>query len=148
MKEVLALKTISSGLVLTNKDVFLVCHSTGNDFFDLPKGTVEEGESPLSACIRETMEETSLDVSNEHLIDLGVFSYNRRKNLHLFLMITENLPSIDKMICTSFFLNPKTNEFLPEADYYKYVRFVDKHHYVTKNLSNVLDKIEKKLSSY
>ena len=41
-------------------------------FFALPGGYVEEGETVEAACIRETKEETNLDVKNLSLI--GVYS--------------------------------------------------------------------------
>lgn len=135
---------ISAGVILTDGFSFLVGHSTGNDFYDIPKGSVNVGESPRSASVRETKEETSVILNPQDLIDLGVFKYNQSKKLHLFLMKTIKLPPIDKMICTSFFWHPKKEEFFPEADWFRYIKFEEKEHFLTHNLCNVIDEVEKK----
>lgn len=135
---------ISAGVILTDGYSFLVGHSTGNDFYDIPKGNVNDGESARSASVRETKEETSVILNPQELIDLGVFDYNRSKKLHLFLMKTLQLPSLDKMICTSFFWHPKKEEFFPEADYFKYIKFEEKEVFLTHNLCRVIGEVEKK----
>ncbi len=50
----------SAGIVLVHKDmVVLVKRPKG--YWEIPKGHIEVGESSLSAAIRETIEETSID---------------------------------------------------------------------------------------
>ena len=41
------MKKISAGLILTDGSKILLCHSTGNDFYDIPKGEIDFGENPL-----------------------------------------------------------------------------------------------------
>lgn len=140
------MKKVSAGLILTDKQYFLGCHSTGNNFYDIPKGSIESGETPIEACIREVKEETGLDVSKENLIDLGMFDYNFEKNLHLFLLISDNLPDLNYLNCTSYFFNPKIKKHLPEIDYYRYVPFSNKKQFVTENMRRVITKIESIMS--
>ena len=59
-------KTIASGLFIVRKDnKVLICHPTNHpaDFYSIPKGKVEDDEIFLEAAIRETYEETNLDLS-------------------------------------------------------------------------------------
>ena len=71
-------------LILTEQQELLLCHVTGQDHWDLPKGGAHEGESPLQAALRETREETGLDLAAEALRELGRFDYRPKKDLHLF----------------------------------------------------------------
>jgi len=50
----------------------LLCHRRDLDVWNLPGGGVERGELPTEAAIRETKEETGLDVIIKHLV--GVYS--------------------------------------------------------------------------
>lgn len=135
------MKKISAGLILTDKTKFLGCHSTGNYFYDIPKGSIEEGETPREACVREVQEETGLLVNHENLIDLGVFEYNYEKNLHLFLLVKDDLPSADNMICTTYF-ETKKGKILPEADRFRYIKFAEKEVFLTENMKRVVQKVE------
>ena len=49
----------------------LLCHRRDVDVWNLPGGAVESGELPTEAVIRETREETGLDVVVERLV--GVY---------------------------------------------------------------------------
>ena len=76
---------ISCGVVILNtrREVF-ACHVTGTARWDLPKGVQDPGETPLQTALRETWEETSLDLEAALLEDLGSFDYLPAKRLHLF----------------------------------------------------------------
>lgn len=136
------MKKVSAGLILTDKKSFLGCHSTGNYFYDIPKGAIEEGEEALEACIREVSEETGLKIKNENLIELGVFDYNYEKNLHLFLLLKDNLPNPTEMNCTTYFTKTKTGEKLPEVDRFRYIKFEEKEAFLTENMKRVIQNIE------
>lgn len=137
------LKQISVGLLLTDGAVFLTCHSTGNKFYDIPKGLPEPNETARMACIREVSEETGLDISAEELTDLGIFEYTRQKDLHLFLLNTNDLPATDKMVCSSFFSNRYTGKQQPEVDGFRYIAWPEAEQYLTKNMARVIQLTEK-----
>lgn len=66
---------------------FLLVHPSGAGFrrrlFGIPKGLLEPGENPSEAALRETKEETGLEV---HLVaDLGTSRYKSGKEVHCFL---------------------------------------------------------------
>ncbi|WP_085505361.1 NUDIX hydrolase [Thalassobacillus devorans] len=136
------MKKLSAGLILTDGEKFLGCHSTGNWFYDLPKGEVGEGEDPRSTCVREVKEETNLDVPKEELVDLGVFDYNPKKDLHLFLLKVDKLPDTAEMSCSSYFIHPYTKKETPEVDGYKYLRFGEQENYMTKNMVKVINEVQ------
>lgn len=79
---------VTCGLVIRSSAGWLLGHTTGTPFWDLPKGKMEPDESPLAAALRECEEETGLDLRHlaEHCQDLGWRPYNRKrgKSLHLF----------------------------------------------------------------
>lgn len=76
------MKQISCGLVLT--DGRFILSGFNLNFYDIPKGKQEYNETYLETCIRETKEETGLDVSKEKLIDLGLFKYLKKERLISF----------------------------------------------------------------
>lgn len=137
-------KKTTVGLLLTDGERFLVCHSTGNRFYDLPKGLQEEGEAPEETCRREAKEETGIDVPASELIDLGVLPYTREKDLHLFLWKTNELPDPGAMVCTSFFPNRYTGKPMPEVDGFRYITFREKQSYLAKSMSAALEAVETK----
>ncbi len=110
---------ISAGLILTDNEIMLIC-KVGKDRYDLPKGEIDEGETPLRACIREVREETGLQITTENLEDLGQFSYLVDKDLHLFKLVQEKLPPLHRMKCTSYYTDDMGKR-LPEIIGYKYI---------------------------
>ncbi|KJS12915.1 MAG: hypothetical protein VR67_06985 [Peptococcaceae bacterium BRH_c8a] len=131
------MKKISAGLLLTDGAKLLVCHVTGRNFYDIPKGLVDDGEEPTAACIREVREETNLLIKREIIADLGVYEYTRDKDLHLFLLYRRDLPDTGNMGCSSFFIN-KAGRRLPEVDGYRYIALKEKEIYLTQNMARVI----------
>ena len=65
-------KRLSCGVVILNPDrELLLCHVTGQNHWDLPKGGIDVGETPMQAALRETREESGLRLEAETLLDLG-----------------------------------------------------------------------------
>ena len=62
-------------MILTRERELLLCHVTGQNHWDLPKGGIDEGETPLQAALRETREECGWRLQDEALHDLGRFRY-------------------------------------------------------------------------
>ena len=116
-------KRLSCGVVILNpENELLLCHVTGQNHWDLPKGGIDVGESPLQAALRETREETGLRLEADALLDLGPFSYTSKKNLHLFATC---LPRIElhELHCESHFIDRWAGRALPEMDGYGWFGF-------------------------
>jgi len=109
-------------LILTGQRELLLCHVTGQDHWDLPKGGAHADESPLQAALRETREETGLDLAAESLLELGRFDYRPKKDLHLFATL---MPRFDvaQLSCESHFSQLATGARLPEMDGYDWFGF-------------------------
>lgn len=131
---------VSAGLILTNGKQLLLGHTTGQKQYDIPKGGVDLDETPLEACIREAEEETGLYVDASSLRDLGEFDYNPQKRLHLFLLVTDNLPDLDVLKCSSTFIDSNGQE-KPELDGFIYADFDSVDKYCVKNMTRVLTSV-------
>jgi ADP-ribose pyrophosphatase YjhB (NUDIX family) len=59
-------------VVFVNQDRILLAHRRDMDLWDLPGGGLDAGELPTEGVIRETKEETGLDVEVERLGFVGV----------------------------------------------------------------------------
>lgn len=135
------MKEISSGIIIINKNnQILACRPFGkNDGrFDIPKGHIENGETPYQAAIRETFEETGLDMSNIELIDLGLFKYIKNKDLYLF-KCEYNIEDLSKLNCTTYF-EIKGNKF-PEVDSYEWINIEDVENKFYVKLGLILKKL-------
>jgi 8-oxo-dGTP pyrophosphatase MutT (NUDIX family) len=121
--DLFAPRRLSCGiLVLNGQQELLLCHVTGQDHWDLPKGGAHEGESPLQAALRETREETGLELAAHALRELGRFDYRPKKDLHLFAALTARF-DLALLRCESQFSQFATGKRLPEMDGYDWVRF-------------------------
>jgi 8-oxo-dGTP pyrophosphatase MutT (NUDIX family) len=128
---------ISSGIIISDGQSILLGHSTGNDFWDIPKGLVEPTESYIDGAIRETKEEFGLDIPKNNLIELGLFDYNPYKMLYLYQYNVSALPNPTDCYCTSVFKS-KGGKELPEIDDYKIVDWRDIKEFVTARMYRVL----------
>ena len=131
-------KRISCGVVVFNDEAeLLLCHVTGQDHWDLPKGGLDEGETPLQAALRETREETGLALDAAGLLDLGRMPYRARKDLHLF---ATRLPRIDPglLSCESRFSDTVTGARLPEMDGFGWFPFSQIPELCSPKLATVL----------
>jgi 8-oxo-dGTP pyrophosphatase MutT (NUDIX family) len=116
-------KRLSCGIVIfSDRPELLLCHVTGHDHWDLPKGGARSGETPLRAALRETWEETGLRLQAQGLQDLGRFDYGPKKDLHLF---ATRLPRFDVALlrCESHFTTACGTRRLPEMDGYGWFGF-------------------------
>lgn len=96
-------KSISAGVIITDGNYLLLCHVTGSKHWDLPKGKVEPGESFIDAAVRELYEETSIKISKDTLLDLGIFFYKKNRDLSLWLYKVSKMPDTHNLACHSAF---------------------------------------------
>jgi 8-oxo-dGTP pyrophosphatase MutT (NUDIX family) len=116
-------RRLSCGVVILNADrELLLCHVTGQNHWDLPKGGIDSGETPLQAALRETREETGLRLSAEALLDLGRFEYTGKKDLHLFATRMARF-DIAHLHCESHYVDRPSGRSLPEMDGYGWFAF-------------------------
>ena len=131
-------RKLSCGIVVLNDEAeLLLCHVTGHDHWDLPKGGALAGERPLQTALRETREECGLDLDPAMLVDLGRLPYRARKDLHLFGAL---LPRGDTrtLHCESRFIDGATGARLPEMDDFGWFAFDRVPQLCTRKLSAVL----------
>ena len=117
------MKTVSAGTVIfVGGSQVLLGHVTNSgNKWDLPKGKIDKGETPIESAIRECDEEFGLQISRLDMVSLGRFQYRINKDLILYFTTLRDI-SIDSLVCTSFVGGDKT---FPEIDGYKLVDIND-----------------------
>jgi 8-oxo-dGTP pyrophosphatase MutT (NUDIX family) len=108
--------------------------------WDFPKGTVEPGESPLDAAIRETAEETQIDdLSFEwgtDCIETGPYAQGKRARYYL---------ASTRIDAVHFALNPKLGR--PEHHEHRWVDLIEAVALASARLQPVLAWAALKLSA-
>lgn len=108
----------------------LLCHPTGHkpNYFSIPKGLPDEGETPMETAVREVLEETGIILTKETLCPLPPIKYKGRPKtlcpFYCFIDVDE-LKRIDRcgFSCSSFFdLNGAD---VPEVDGWVWVDMDD-----------------------
>lgn len=136
--ELIVTRKLSCGVVIVNDAAeLLLCHVTGHDHWDLPKGGAKPGEPALSAALRETQEETGLVLDPQALLDLGRLPYRPRKDLHLFGTRLERVDTAT-LVCESRFADARSGLRLPEMDGFAWVPFERVAAHCTRKLAAVL----------
>jgi len=116
-------RQLSCGLLITSPKGWLLAHATRTPRWDLPKGKIEAGETPLEAALRETLEEIGLDMSGytEQLQDMGQHPYLPKKDLHLFRLDLPEALDLSNCSCSTYIKRGEENEHYPETDAYAWV---------------------------
>lgn len=126
---------VTAGLIITDGLKLVMGHSTGNKHWDIPKGRLDENETELEAVIREVQEETGLIITPDDVTPLGRKPYNKDRELSLFLMVVENLPDPETLICSSM-VNWENHDPFPELDKFKLVAWKDVEKYAIPRLAD------------
>lgn len=112
------------GLIIVGPEGWLLGHATTLEHWDLPKGKMDEGETPQQAAIRECFEETGLDLSAyiDTLEDLGEAPYNRKrgKRLHLFRLTLDR--TFDLSVCSCQTIVTTRGAPVPDMDDWAWVQ--------------------------
>jgi len=132
------MKKLSCGVLVFQDDKILMGHSTGNSFWDIPKGLNEVNEKENFTAIRELKEEFGFTIQTNELKDLGVFELNKSKDLHLFKYIGNKTFDVKDAVCTSYFINRYTSKECPEIDGFNFLSIEDAIDKSYKNLSIIL----------
>lgn len=137
------MKTSCGVIIVNEQNELFMGHSTGNKFYDIPKGLLDEGETEYQCALRECNEETSIDLSNKSLKDLGLFPYNKEKNLHLFIVfLNKNEIELENLVCNSFFEDFYTKKMKPEVDEFKWVSLNELTEHCAKSMGKLLNKLK------
>ena len=132
-------KRLSCGVViLTAERELLLCHVTGQNHWDLPKGGIDPGETPLQAALRETREECGLNLAPDTLLDLGRLRYTSKKDLHLFATVQPRR-ELHQLRCESHYLERWSGRQLPEMDGFGWFAFERVRQLCTPKMAAVLD---------
>lgn len=128
-------KIHAAGIFLIRKDLkVLICHPTNHpySFWSIPKGKIEEGEQPMEAALRETFEETNIDLHNDDrlnnerfdIFELDVVNYShKKKDLKPYVFQEVSSSDIDwsSIIIKCNSNVPVERGGFPEMDGYKWV---------------------------
>lgn len=135
-------KIESSGIVILRKekDDFLVLLMRSHDYWDFPKGGIENDETKLIAAIREVKEETGIEDLN---FKWGKIFYETEsygclnKTAYYFLAETKTLNVFIEN-------NPLTG--IKEHEEYKWVKFKEAKKMTVNRINRVLNWVEKRIN--
>lgn len=122
-------KVKAAGLFLVNKDSkILVGHPTHHvpEFWSIPKGKLDKGETPLQAAIRETYEETNvkLFIDLHTFIELGTMVYrHKKKDITLFATFEPEYANWNKLNIWCNSNVPEERGGFPEMDAFFWATF-------------------------
>jgi len=128
------------GFIYNTNNEILITRSTGSSKWNIPKGKIEDNETPLECAIREIKEETNIDVSGCMITDAGQHKYLQYKDIHLFFFILHSVPT--DIRCNSFFMTKYGTE-LPEIAEYKWCTYEEARLLWSDNLNKSIDSMIK-----
>ena len=131
------MKTTTHGILILNDAAeLLLCHSTGNRHWDIPKGIAEDGESSVAAALREAREECGLVLDAHALREVGRFPYRPDKDLALHAVRIDRIDPA-QCVCSSFFRD-RFGRMRPEMDDFAWAPFADVAGRCAKSMAAVL----------
>ncbi|UYM28778.1 nudix hydrolase [Serratia phage vB_SspM_LC53] len=115
--------------------------------WDIPKGHVEEGETPLQAAVRECTEETGFtDYNPASLVDLGRHYYSSNKDIHLFYYpFPVRHEQFKDCVCTAYHTDEDGTSF-PEIDAFALIKQTQWVYVMGPSLFSVIQKVTRKPS--
>ena len=144
----------AAGLFLINKsNKLLICHPTKHkpNVWSIPKGKVEALESFVDACVRETYEETNIELSDykRKMIMLDSVNYShRKKTLIPFVLFENDCEGLDLSLITLQCNSnvPEERGGFPEMDDYKWVTIEEARDLIHETQVACLDKVKQLFS--
>lgn len=138
------MKTSCGVIILNEYNELFMGHSTGNKFYDIPKGLLDEGENELDCALRECMEETSIDLSHKKLEVIGLCPYNKEKSLYLYVVsIKKEEINLENLVCNSFFEDFYSKKMKPEVDEFKWISLEELTQNCAKSMGVLLNRLRK-----
>lgn len=146
-------KTIAAGIFIVRKDKkLLVCHPTNHkaDFWSIPKGKADEGEDMITCALRETYEETNIDLCMRinpfyRVYELEPVNYGHKKKMlfpFLYWEMDESDTDWDNLEIKCNSNVPLDRGGFPEMDEYKWVDIEEARPILHETQSACLDKIK------
>jgi 8-oxo-dGTP pyrophosphatase MutT (NUDIX family) len=123
-------------LILASSSELLLCHSTGNRHWDIPKGIAEPGESSVDAVVREAREECGIALEPRALRSVGHFAYRPEKDLELYAVVIDRIDTAH-CTCTSVFVD-RFGRVRPEMDDFRWTPFAEIGERCAKSMAQVL----------
>lgn len=119
----------TAGILFLNSELkLLIGHPTGHDFWSIPKGKLEDNETSYEAALRETWEETNVDlgdVTSHYELDTIRYKHGKKKLKPFIVFEDENRKINSKefvLKCNSIVDKDSSwNAGLPEMDDFKWV---------------------------
>jgi 8-oxo-dGTP pyrophosphatase MutT (NUDIX family) len=143
-------KTIAAGLFIVRKDgKLLVAHPTNHkpNFWSIPKGKVEDNETFLEGALRETFEETNLELSDNNnftIYPMQSVNYSHKKKIlypFLFLEKTNSKFKWDEVELKCNSNVPDERGGFPEMDEFKWVTLDEARELLHNTQVACIDKI-------
>jgi 8-oxo-dGTP pyrophosphatase MutT (NUDIX family) len=133
-------KKTTCGVLITDGNLLLICHPTGQSYWDIPKGRQDPGETHVQTALRELREETGIRLTADLLEDLGVHDYKPHKDLALFRYHTTALPKLEDCWCFSEFEDDE-GRLIPEMDGYALIGWPDAIAKMNQDMARVLSSL-------
>lgn len=117
--------TKSAGLLLKYKNKILLVHPIGANWygsFGLPKGKIEKGEEKIECAIRETFEETGLQVDRNDVDEREYTIRYKDKNGKTYKKVYYYIVEMDKV---DELILPKDQLQTTEIDWAEFFEFED-----------------------
>jgi len=155
---------VSCGVIIADDDSILLGHATGKSKkygYDIFKGWAWFNiENHKSAALRELKEESGIVLKRKDLQDLGIFKYQKNKDLHLYIYRSKSIKKefpINTLHCKSTFpvsITPSYNvlswrgmsnlvQTLPEMDGFKICKINNMEQFMYRGLFKIISKILK-----
>lgn len=130
---------ITCGVIVTDTRSYLICHPTMSKWWDIPKGQMDPGETPVGTALRELQEETGIVVDPSAISYIGQYDYKKNKQLILFYHQVDIMYNPSIMTCVTTF--QRKGKTFPEMDQFQVVNRDQMLKKVNPSLAKVLEKL-------
>lgn len=139
-------KKVSAAVLISDGNRFLAIHPTGwsSNAWEIPKGSIDDGENAKQTAVREFYEETGVKINMSNLRKVGRYALRSDKDIILFTYSTDDLPITASMRClSSYHPNKLEGDYettLPEVDKWMYITPDQIDKYIRKEMRSMIRK--------